>query len=76
MATTEHENEADRLADPICNIITPVGMLGYGLDESITATLISAALRNGAPTAISTPDTPTHTYAPNQECLQAYPGTM
>ncbi|KAJ4353830.1 uncharacterized protein N0V89_005560 [Didymosphaeria variabile] len=35
-----------------CNIVTPVGMLGYGLDESLTASLLAAVIPNGAPTAI------------------------
>ncbi|KAF2446173.1 hypothetical protein P171DRAFT_430385 [Karstenula rhodostoma CBS 690.94] len=37
---------------PTCNIVTPVGMLGYGLDESLTASLLAAVIPNGAPTAI------------------------
>ncbi|KAF1971834.1 hypothetical protein BU23DRAFT_645754 [Bimuria novae-zelandiae CBS 107.79] len=37
---------------PVCNIVTPVGMLGFGLDESITAELLAAVVPNGAPTAI------------------------
>jgi len=37
---------------PICNIVTPVGMLSYGLDESQTASALIKVLRNGAPTAI------------------------
>jgi hypothetical protein len=38
---------------PICNIVTPVGMLGYGLKcEHHTAVALAQKLRNGAPTAI------------------------
>jgi hypothetical protein len=37
---------------PICNIVTPVGMLGYGLHEDQTALALSEKLRNGAPTAL------------------------
>ncbi|PVI02775.1 hypothetical protein DM02DRAFT_293896 [Periconia macrospinosa] len=37
---------------PLVNIITPVGMLGYGLKEHETAQAINDALRNGAPTSI------------------------
>ncbi|KAJ4303013.1 hypothetical protein N0V90_001904 [Kalmusia sp. IMI 367209] len=40
------------LNPPVCNIVTPVGMLGYGLDEALSASLITAVLPNGAPTAI------------------------
>lgn len=38
---------------PACNIVTPIGMLGYGLDEAITADLLATVIANGAPTAIS-----------------------
>jgi hypothetical protein len=37
---------------PIVNIVTPVGMLGYGLKEQETAAALSRTLLNGAPTAI------------------------
>jgi hypothetical protein len=37
---------------PTCNIVTPVGMLGYGLHAKHTATALAQKLRNGAPTAI------------------------
>jgi hypothetical protein len=37
---------------PICNIVTPVGMLGYGLYEDQTADALKDKLRNGAPTAL------------------------
>jgi hypothetical protein len=40
---------------PTCNIVTPIGMLGYGLNESLTASLLAAVIPNGAPTAISKP---------------------
>jgi hypothetical protein len=38
--------------EPTCNIVTPVGMLGYGLDAKHTAAALAQKLRNGAPTAI------------------------
>jgi hypothetical protein len=41
------------MVTPICNIITPVGMLGYGIkqeDDNVAA--LAQKLRNGAPTAI------------------------
>lgn len=37
---------------PVCNIVTPVGMLGYGLDETLTTDALIKLIRNGAPTAI------------------------
>jgi hypothetical protein len=37
---------------PICNIVTPVGMLGYGLHEDQTADALKNKLQNGAPTAL------------------------
>ncbi|KAF2868370.1 hypothetical protein BDV95DRAFT_500870 [Massariosphaeria phaeospora] len=38
--------------EPVCNIVTPVGMLGYGLKEEQTADALERLLPNGAPTAI------------------------
>ncbi|KAF2637851.1 hypothetical protein P280DRAFT_457567 [Massarina eburnea CBS 473.64] len=37
---------------PIVNIVTPVGMLGYGLKEEETYTALETVIANGAPTAI------------------------
>jgi hypothetical protein len=37
---------------PACNIVTPVGMLGYGLHVDQTAAALTKKLRNGALTAI------------------------
>lgn len=37
---------------PTCNVITPVGMLGFGLYTDQTAAALTDKLRNGAPTAI------------------------
>ncbi|KAF1953183.1 hypothetical protein CC80DRAFT_420605 [Byssothecium circinans] len=37
---------------PIVNIVTPVGMLGYGLNEEETHHALQNVLQNGAPTAI------------------------
>lgn len=37
---------------PTCNIITPVGMLGYGFFEDLTTASLIQKLSNGAPTAI------------------------
>ncbi|KAI3571796.1 hypothetical protein IWW34DRAFT_894421 [Fusarium oxysporum f. sp. albedinis] len=37
---------------PICQIITPVGMLGYGFDEALTHYELSRIVPTGIPTAI------------------------
>lgn len=37
---------------PTCNIITPVGMLGFGLHADQTDAALAAKIPNGAPTAI------------------------
>ncbi|KAI7767260.1 hypothetical protein LZL87_009662 [Fusarium oxysporum] len=37
---------------PLCQIITPVGMLGYGFDEALTHYELSRLVPNGIPTAI------------------------
>ncbi|KAF4953312.1 hypothetical protein FGADI_6078 [Fusarium gaditjirri] len=37
---------------PICQIITPVGMLGYGFDETLTHYELSRLVPTGIPTAI------------------------
>jgi hypothetical protein len=37
---------------PICQIITPVGMLGYGFDETLTNHELASLVQNGIPTAI------------------------
>jgi hypothetical protein len=37
---------------PICNIVTPVGMLGFGLHADHTFGALAQKVRNGAPTAI------------------------
>jgi hypothetical protein len=37
---------------PLCHIITPVGMLGYGFDEALTASELARLVPTGVPTAI------------------------
>ncbi|KAI1011695.1 hypothetical protein LB503_004398 [Fusarium chuoi] len=37
---------------PICQIITPVGMLGYGFDEALTHYELSRLVPTGIPTVI------------------------
>jgi hypothetical protein len=51
-ATNVSLSDAPDALTPICNIVTPVGMLGYGLHEDQTAAALITKQRNGAPTAI------------------------
>jgi hypothetical protein len=37
---------------PICNVVTPVGMLGFGLNTAHTYDGLTQKVHNGAPTAI------------------------
>lgn len=37
---------------PICQIVTPVGMLGYGFDENATTNELAQLTQNGTPTAL------------------------
>lgn len=37
---------------PVCHIVTPVGMLGYGLDEAETVDAVRKYSSSSAPTAI------------------------
>ncbi|KAK5727011.1 hypothetical protein LTR15_002902 [Elasticomyces elasticus] len=39
-------------ADPICHIVTPVGMLGYGVNMAESETAVAACSRSGVPTAL------------------------
>ncbi|KAI1818654.1 hypothetical protein GGS20DRAFT_581409 [Poronia punctata] len=38
--------------DPVCHIVTPVGMLGYGLDEPATRAALSSLISTGVSTAL------------------------
>ena len=51
-ATSASEAEIFGKLTPTCNIVTPVGMLGYGLHEDQTAAALANKLSNGAPTAL------------------------
>ncbi|KAI9739308.1 MAG: hypothetical protein M1834_007521 [Cirrosporium novae-zelandiae] len=42
----------DQQMKPVCQIVTPIGMLGYGLDEHETNAAIEELLPNHAPTAL------------------------
>ncbi|KAK8107590.1 uncharacterized protein PG998_009603 [Apiospora kogelbergensis] len=37
---------------PVCHIVTPVGMMGYGFDEKLTETVLESLVATGTPTAI------------------------
>ncbi|KAL1616687.1 hypothetical protein SLS54_008254 [Diplodia seriata] len=45
-------NNADDSLVPLCHIVTPVGMLGYGFDESQTAKALAGLTATNVPTAI------------------------
>lgn len=45
--------EKHRMAlTPLCHVVTPVGMMGYGFDERLTAVALSRLVPTGVPTAI------------------------
>lgn len=44
--------EPAEMDKPICQIITPVGMLGYGFDEKLTYHELTRLVHNDIPTAI------------------------
>ncbi|KAK4961535.1 hypothetical protein LTR10_002025 [Elasticomyces elasticus] len=39
-------------ADPLCHIVTPVGMLGYGVNMAESEAAVAACSRSGVPTAL------------------------
>lgn len=49
---TSLDDQINATIDPICHIVTPVGMLGYGFNEQQTATTLSRLVLTGTPTAI------------------------
>lgn len=38
--------------EPLCRIITPIGMLGYGFDEAEIQDALESSVQSGIPTAI------------------------
>lgn len=42
----------DEALDPLCHIVTPVGNMGYGFDEDLTAKTLERLVPTGVPTAI------------------------
>jgi hypothetical protein len=47
-----HPQTTESIFKPACNIVTPVGMLGYGLHADQTFDALTEKVHNGAPTAI------------------------
>ncbi|KAI1803934.1 hypothetical protein F4811DRAFT_522259 [Daldinia bambusicola] len=45
-------NGVDAASAPLCHVITPVGMLGYGLNEEESAAALRSLVATGIPTAI------------------------
>ncbi|KAL7621705.1 hypothetical protein AAE478_009032 [Parahypoxylon ruwenzoriense] len=45
-------NGIDAESTPLCNVVTPVGMLGYGLNEGETAVEVCRLVATGIPTAM------------------------
>lgn len=46
------DGDSHEVLKPTCNVITPVGMLGFGLHADQTDAALAAKIPNGAPTAI------------------------
>ena len=44
--------EHDDSPTPICHIVTPIGMLGYGFDETLTSAALARLVATNVPTAI------------------------
>ncbi|KAI0172956.1 hypothetical protein GGR52DRAFT_429280 [Hypoxylon sp. FL1284] len=51
-AVSSTANGVDTERRPLCHIVTPVGMLGYGLQEGETADALRRFVATGVPTAI------------------------
>jgi len=51
MAVNGHVDTKGDL-EPVCHIVTPIGMLGYGLDELATRATLAALVPTGVPTAL------------------------
>jgi hypothetical protein len=52
MGESNGANRAGEILTPVCNIVTPVGMLGYGFNEEETVEQLEHFVRTGLPTAI------------------------
>ncbi|OTA58906.1 hypothetical protein K449DRAFT_415674 [Hypoxylon sp. EC38] len=50
--TTNQTNDVEASSTPLCHIVTPVGMLGYGLREDETTAALRFYVATGVPTAM------------------------
>ncbi|KUJ07764.1 uncharacterized protein LY89DRAFT_600945 [Mollisia scopiformis] len=50
--TLNHSTVNDIGLTPLCHIITPIGMLGYGFDENLTREALEDVKSDGVPTAL------------------------
>jgi hypothetical protein len=62
--------------NPLCHILTPVGMMGYGFDETLTSTALSSLVPTGIPTVIildagSTDSGPSKLALGTMKCLRS-----
>ncbi|OTA98992.1 hypothetical protein M426DRAFT_325510 [Hypoxylon sp. CI-4A] len=51
-AVSNHTNDGDASSTPLCHVVTPVGMLGYGLNEDETTAALRTFVSTGIPTAM------------------------
>lgn len=52
LITSNDTNDGNAASTPLCHIVTPVGMLGYGLNEDETTDALRRLVPTGVPTAI------------------------
>ncbi|KAI1327043.1 hypothetical protein F5Y16DRAFT_207859 [Xylariaceae sp. FL0255] len=52
MSTASAAGSLSPQPEPVCHIVTPVGMLGFGLDEVATHQALAALVPTGVPTAL------------------------
>lgn len=50
--TKDYPTCIDANLTPLCHIITPIGMLGYGFDENLTREALQDVQSDGIPTAL------------------------
>ncbi|KAI1407539.1 hypothetical protein F5Y13DRAFT_174637 [Hypoxylon sp. FL1857] len=51
-AITDQTNDVEASSTPLCHVVTPVGMLGYGLKEDETTAALRFYVATGVPTAM------------------------
>ncbi|KAK5196812.1 hypothetical protein LTR72_001805 [Exophiala xenobiotica] len=52
MAISTETQDSSGVAAPLCNIVTPCGMLGYGFDEEVVDAELASLAKSSTPTAI------------------------